>query len=456
MEHKQTSEYLRSANLNSLDLKILSVFSIAPELDFTSLSDVLSEVDSSEISGSVQKMLDLNIVRVEDERISISPALRIASERDPRTELKSQERTRIMRSLSRSLELRIEDGEAPITLLESAILMTLERDEPTSKLMEAFILPSHRVWLAKKHYDARRWKDAIRMAREAIEGHGRLSRSGAIAACRYLGLAAARINDQSTFNFGITQLKNLADDDASEAIVHFLNGFNLRLQGKLTEARETLISAYKLSQTNRATSRELASVCLSLDLPEEAESYAREAYEAAKANPFIIDIFISCLIRNKKKLCKRDPEVLELLDSLQQLDEEEGRSFHATRLAEIEYFYGDNREALRLVLEALKKTPSLFAPLELYAKILLKDRNFSRAIEQINIARRIVMDRSTFDLRANYRPFLQLEANYYLNIGDFDSARNIYQDVKFFSNLDRETLNKEIETIQSYKKGRSE
>lgn len=108
------------------------------------------------------------------------------------------------------------------------------------------------------------------------------------------------------------------------------------------------------------------------------------------------------------------------------------------------------------MLEALKKTPSLFAPLELYAKILLKDRNFSRAIEQINIARRIVMDRSTFDLRANYRPFLQLEANYYLNIGDFDSARNIYQDVKFFSNLDRETLNKEIETIQSYKKGRSE
>lgn len=454
-KHKQTSDYLRSANLNDLDLKILSVFSIAPELDFSSLSDVLSERGSSEISESVQKMLDLNIVRVEDERISISLALRIASERDPRTELQGQERTRIMRALSKSLALRIEDGEAPVTLLESAILVTLENDEPTSKLMEAFILPSHRVWLAKRHYDTRRWIDAIRMAREAIEGRGRLSRSGAIAACRYLSLAAARINDQSTFDFGITQLRSVADDDASKAIIYFLNGFNLRLQGKLPEARDALISAYKLSQTNRATSRELASVCLSLGFPEEAESYAREAYEVAQANPFIIDIFISCLIRNKKKLCMRDPEVQGLLDSLEQLDEAEGRSFHATRLAEMEYLYGDNRKALILVQKALKKTPSLFAPLELSAKIFLKDGNYSRAKDQINIARKIVMDRSAFDLKANYRPLLQLEAEYYINIGEFHNARDIYQDVRFFTNSDRAELNKEIETIEAYKKVQS-
>lgn len=450
-KHKQTSEYLRTIALSRLDIRILSVFSIAPELDFTSLSDVLSDDSSADISNSVQNMHDLHVLRVEDDSISISRALRIASERDPRTDLKGPERTRIMRSLSKSLAVRVEDSEAPITLLDSAILATLESGAPASKLMEAFILPSHRVWLAKRYYDARKWKDSIRMAREAIEGRGRLSNSGAIAACRYLGLAAARVNDQLTFEFGIAQLKELADSNSSKSNIHFLRGFNLRLQGKLKEAYDELISAHQLSQSNRAASRELASVCLSLGFPEEAEKYAREAYVSAQNNPFIIDVLIACLIRNRKKHCVNDAEVLDLLDALKQIDAEEGRSFHSTRLAEIEYLYGDNKKALTLVQEALKKTPNLFTPLELYSKSLLKDGNFSKAKDQINLARKIIIERSAFDLRANYRPLLQLEAEYSMSVDDFSSAIEIYRDKKYFSDLDRTALGKEIETIKSYK-----
>ncbi|MUH02534.1 TIR domain-containing protein [Bombella sp. ESL0387] len=455
-KHKQTSEYLRSVNLNELDLKILSVFSIAPELDFSSLSDALSERDSSEISGSIQKMLDLNIVRVEDERISISPVLRIASERDPRTELKGKERTQIMCSLAQSLVLRIQDGEAPIVLLDSAILTILESGKPTTEAIKFFILPSHRVWLAKRHYDARRWKDAIRAAREAIEGEGgtRLSKSGAIAACRYLGLAAARTNDKEMFDFGIQKLRHLAHDEASRAIIHFLKGFYLRLNGDLKEAYKELTLAYELSPNNRATSRELASVCLNLGRSEEAESYAREAYEAAKSNPYIVDIFISCLIRNRKNKCRQDSEIRGLLESLKQLDEEEGRSFYETRLAEIEYLYGDNREALRLVQEALRKTPSLFAPLELCARILLKAGETFQAKEKIDAARKIVMDPRGLDSRANHRPLLQLEVAYHLEICNFDKAIDIYRDKKFFTDSELENLKKEIEMLKAYKMNR--
>jgi tetratricopeptide (TPR) repeat protein len=438
-KHKQTSEYLRSAKLSEIDLKILAIFSIAPELDFSSLVDTL-DYSNSEISESIQKMQDLHVVMTHDERISISPALRIASERDPRTELKGAERTRIMRLLSDSLAVRVEDGEAPITLLDSAILATLESGAPTTKLMEAFILPSHRVWLAKRHYDAKNWKESIRMAREAIDGRKRLSRSGSVAACRYLGLAAARINDQPTFDYGVVQLKLIADDNWSRSNIHFLYGFNLRLQGKLPEAKDELFNSYSLAPGNRSTSRELASVCLSLDMPHEAERYAREAYETAQNNPFIIDILISCLIRNKKKSCANDPEVIELLDKLERLDEEEGRSFHSTRMAEIEYLYGDNKKAITLIKTALQKTPRLFAPLSLHSKILLKDGNPSRAKDQINIARSVVFDKSGFDLKANHRPLLQLEADYFIAIGEFPKALELYRSSKFFSGTDIATL----------------
>lgn len=280
-----------------------------------------------------------------------------------------------MRSLADSLTVRIEEGDAPISLIDTTVMVSLESGKPTSKLMEAFILPSHSVWLAKRHYDAKRWRDSIRMAREAIKGRSRLSKSGAVAACRYLGLAAARINDQDTFLFGLNELKKVADDNWSRSNTYFLEGFNLRLSGKLREARKCLISSYELARGNRSTSRELASVCLNLNLPDEAEKYAREAYETAKRNPFIIDIFISCLIQTKKRDCKSDPEVQELLDTLEQLDEEEGRSFYDTRMAEIEYLYGDIKLARDLILKALKKTPSLFAPLSLLAKISLKSGN---------------------------------------------------------------------------------
>ncbi|UWQ90784.1 TIR domain-containing protein [Rhodobacteraceae bacterium M382] len=449
-KHKQTSEYLRSAQLEDLDLKILAVFSIAPSLDFSSLASVVDE-DRTKIGGAIQKMLELHVVQIEDDNISISPALRIASERDPRTELKGAERAKVMKSLADSLALRLEEGDAPVALLDSAILATLESGQPIGKLMEVFILPSHRVWLAKRHYDAKRWKESIRMAKEAIDGRARLSRSGAVAACRYLGLSAARINNQKDFSYGVSELKKVADDDWSKSNIFFLEGFNLRLKGKLQDARSALIRSYELARGNRSTSRELASVCLNLDLPSEAEGYAREAYETAQSNPYIIDILISCLIKNKGKDCVNDPEVNELLDKLKLLDEEERKSFHDTRLAEMEYLYGDNRKALKLIQQAVKETPRLFAPLQLYAKILLKDGNPSRAKEQINLVRSITFGKSSSDLRANHRPYLQLESEYYVSIGDFPAAEKVLADSKFFSDDDRASLRKEIDFIKAYR-----
>lgn len=289
------------------------------------------------------------------------------------------------------------------------------------------------------------------MAKEALDGRTGLSKNGVVAACRYLGLAAARINDQQAFDLSVTELERVADDDWSRSNIFFLQGFNLRLKGKLQDARSALTSSYRLARGNRSTSRELAAVCLSLDLPVEAEGFAREAYETAKSNPYIIDILISCLIRNKGSDCVNDHEVAELLGKLNALDEEEGKSFHDTRLAEIEHLYGNNKIALTLIQQAVRSTPRLFAPLRLFAKILIMDGNPSRAKEQLNLARSIVYDKKSFDLRTNQRPYLQLEAEYHLYTGNFHEALKVYGNQNIFSDDDRASIHKQIDVIQAYR-----
>jgi len=449
-KHKQTSEYLRTAKLTKLDAKILAVFSIAPELDFQSLCDVVDSA-SHDISSSIQKMIDLHVVRTEEDRISVSPALRVATDRDPRVELADDERSKIMLALAETLSSRLGEENGPVALIDATILASLESGSPTPKLMEAFILPSHRVWLAKKHYDAKRWKEAIRMASDALEGRGRLSNLGAIAACRYMALAAARTNNQPKFSEGLSHLKAIAKDDWSKSNIHFLMGFNSRLQGDLLTARTCLLESYRLAPGNRSTARELASVCLNLELPEEAEIYAREAYGFAKRNPFIIDILISCLIRNRKAACKSDTEVRQLLDILELIDQDEGRSFHLTRSAEIEHLYGDNRVALQLIEEALVRTPRLFEPLKLYAKILLKDGNPSKASEQIEFLNRILRSGPDSGTRPHHRQFLVLKAEYLLEIGKYAEATSLFSDSRFFSDEDRSDFRKKVDIVKAYK-----
>ncbi|MEP5267743.1 MAG: TIR domain-containing protein [Lentilitoribacter sp.] len=449
-KHKHTSEYVKSTSLSNLDRKILSIFQIVPELDFKSLCTVL-EIPSTQVSGEIQKMIDLHLVGVVEDRIAISPALRIAIQRDSRVQIADFERTKVLKSLSITLSARMEDESGPISLIDSTILVELETGKPTSKLQEAFLLPSHNVWLAKNHYDDKRWHDAIEHAKAAVSGRARLSKSGVIAACRYLALAAARINDQDNFKYGLSMLKSVATDDWAKSNVHFLEGFNSRLSGHLYDAQKSLLSSYELSKGSRSTARELASVCLELNDPEQAEKYAREAYRYAKQNPFLIDILISCLIHTRKRGCVNDPEVKDLLDSLEILDQLDGRSFYFTRKAEIEYLYGSGILAQKFVDQALTITPRLFEPLRLKAQIYIKLGQPSRAKSQIDALENMLRSSDKSGNRPHHRPFVFLQTEYHLEVGEYEIAQRLLGDARFFTDEDRAALKKNIDLARAYK-----
>ncbi len=195
-----------------------------------------------------------------------------------------------MRALAQSLSIRLEEGTAPIALVDAAVISALESDGSMSGFAAAFLLPSHYVWMAKRHYDERNWEESIRFAKEALKGSQRLSSNGFVAACRYLCLPAARIGEVKTFEDGIAKLEAVARDDWAQSNIAFLKGFNFRLKGNLPMAETFFRESYELSPGNMSAAREVASICLARNNLDEAKRFSREAHSHAPSNPYLIDI----------------------------------------------------------------------------------------------------------------------------------------------------------------------
>ncbi|MGR9374927.1 toll/interleukin-1 receptor domain-containing protein [Rhizobium leguminosarum] len=184
-KHRQSSEYLSKIELNEMDIKILALLCSVPELDFSAIVSA-SELDQLIVSDTLSKLANLHVVDGNSDRFRISPAVLIAVERDKRVRLPRDVEQNAMRSIARSLSVRLEEGTASISLVDSAIVASLDSNDQMSGFATAFLLPSHYVWMAKRSYDQRAWDDSIRYAREGLLGSNRLSVEGVVAACRYI------------------------------------------------------------------------------------------------------------------------------------------------------------------------------------------------------------------------------------------------------------------------------
>ncbi len=263
-KHRQSSEYLTRIDLSNEDVLILGLMKLLPELDFTAIVAAL-EIDANAASEALLRLTNLHLVESSAERFIVSPALRVAVERDKRIRLPGDLQRTAVRILAKSLSIRLEEGTAPIVLVDAAVLSALESGESMPEFAAAFLLPSHHVWMAERHYDEGKWEESIRYAKEALKGGGRLSSDAFVAACRYLCLSAARIGEVETFEDGIAKLAIAAKDDWAKSNIAFLKGFNLRLKGSLPQAETLFRQAYDLSPGNLSAVREIAAICLARD-----------------------------------------------------------------------------------------------------------------------------------------------------------------------------------------------
>lgn len=320
-----------------------------------------------------------------------------------------------------------------------------------SDLASVFLLPSHYVRLAKKQYDYRDWEGSIRFAKEALKSSGRLSADGFVAACRFMCLSAARLGEAQLFDEGISKLEAVAKNDWAKSNIAFLQGFNSRLKGNLPRADSFFRDSFKFSPGNLSAARELAAICLARDNLNEAEIFAREARSHAQTNPYLLDTLISVLVRKHGRNSKYLSEINELFDMLEKVGETDGRSFFTTRKAEFEHLWGNNKEALNLIQVAIKKTPTIFEPRRLYAEILLKDGNKAKALEAINTMQEIVNARDPDERRTNYRLFLITYSHYYVEVGMWKEAKDLFDDQGVFTEEERSAAVREIEIAQSFK-----
>jgi tetratricopeptide (TPR) repeat protein len=365
-KHRQSSEYLDRTPLTDEDVLLLGLLKLLPSLDFQAMVDALP-LDAAVASEALLKLSNLHVVEHAGDLFTISPPLRIAVERDKRIDMPASVRTRALKVLARTLAIRLDEGSARLDLVDSAVLSSIESGLPAGTLAAGLLLPSHYVWLAQKNYDQKRYPESIRLAKEGLKGSSRLSAAGLVAACRYMCLAAARTGETGTFDEGIKHLEAVANDDWARSNIGHLKGFNARLQGKLPIAEEFFRESYALSPGNIPTAREIAAICLARGNLAEAESFAREAQGYASRNSYVIAILIAILVKKLAKNAMNNTEVQELLDVLKHLDEESGRSFYATRKAELEHLWGDNRTARTLIEQAISQSSTIFEQRRIYA-----------------------------------------------------------------------------------------
>ncbi|RTL73843.1 MAG: hypothetical protein EKK36_12750 [Bradyrhizobiaceae bacterium] len=450
-KHRQSSEYVEKTMFSPNETKILSLLKQLPELDFEAIISSL-KLDPSTAADDLLRLTNLHVIESESGTFKLSPALRVALERDRRLRLTDSDEKEAMRSLAKSIVVRLEEGTASLSLVDAAVLAGLESNEFVEGFTSVFLLPSHSVWLAKRHYDQRRWGDSIRFAREALKAPERLSLQGYVSACRFMCLAAARIGDHEIFVEGINKLKARARDDWAKSNIAFLEGFNLRLKGYLPEAEEQFRKSYNLAPGNISAAREIAAIALARDNLDEAERFAREASEHAPTNPYILDIFISVLVRKHGRSARHSSEINSIFDVLEAVDKDGGgQSFFATRRAEFEHLWGNNKLAMTLIEDAIQKTPTIFEPHRLYAEILLKDGNKTKALEVIEKLGQMVNSRDPNERRSNYRLYLKTYSKYLVEVERYADAKEVFDDASIFTNDERLAAIKDIEITQSFK-----
>ncbi|MYD98227.1 MAG: hypothetical protein F4X98_12710 [Gammaproteobacteria bacterium] len=450
-KHRQSSEYVGRMNLTHTDVQLLSILNLVPELDFTSIVNVL-EADGGAVSDALLRLVGLHIVESVSDRFMIAPAVRVAVERDRRIRLPVEARRGLVRRLATSLSMRLEEGTAPVVLIDSTILACLQGSDQMPEIVGAFLLPSHYVWMANNHYNSRRWSDCIRYGKKALERTDRLSARGIVAACRLLCLAAARLGNQRAFSEGIARLESTADDEWAKSNIAFLNGFNLRLKGRLPGAEEFFRLAYRYSPGNFSAARELAAVCLARGSLDESERFAREAHERAPRNPYVVDILVSVLIRRTRESGNRDNvELDDMFRLLEQVGEEGGRSFYTTRRAEFEHLCGDNEKATELIEKAVEMTPGLFEPRRLHAEILLKAGNLVKARDVMSTMETMVNSRSPDDGRGNLRQYLQTKAHYLTEMGRYTEAKSVFSNNRVFTKEEREAEVREVGLVEGFR-----
>jgi len=354
-------KHLSGLSIDSPDEQILVTLASYSPIPHSTLSRALG-IDSVTLSRSVVKLVDLALIETTDLGYTISKPIEAAV-----TSVFGFASFTTASSIADSLAatLRAEQDNVPLELMRVMFRASLFSDR--SDLQQTvFGLASDLIAVAERHYHARDYELAAKMALLAVE-----QRPESGSAREYLVKSLVKLERWDEADREI----NNSERYIHKRRVAFLRGFSCRSQNR----RKDAISHYKQAEAfghgGVALNRELASCYLHEGKLGEARKHAKKALKSDPDNRYVLDL----MVQIAEKIGDEDL----LSSSLAKLELVETDSFVNHRRSRVEARRGNKLGALKSARKACAQTDR--APFHMIANLAnleLEARNWDRG-EQI-------------------------------------------------------------------------
>ena len=219
-----------------------------------------------------------------------------------------------------------------------------------------YLIPSHFVKTMQELYDIHsRYKDVIKLADRVLENEQYMDEH-IIKEIRYfLCLSLARLRE-TRFLAEVQKIKGFDHN--------FLLAFYYRQTGQFTSAIERLNEALKERPNNAKAKRELVQVLINTHDYERALEHAKQNFISEKNNPYHIQAYLDCLVRQNKGT--ESIQLMEsLLDGLERVKFKSDRAMQMSLTARAQFLAfikNDEKTALDIVNYAIREYPNLIYP----------------------------------------------------------------------------------------------
>lgn len=214
------------------------------------------------------------------------------------------------------------DDLTSIPVLNEYCLAFLREGANDGGIFDNILLASQCLRVARAMYDRKDYKGTIRLCEIAFVKRGTLTEDAQVELLRYMGLGAARLNEQSKLHVVYDRLRDFDKSEKAKRIRCFLGGFNARLDGDYDLAQKNLSEAYQhKGDHDLHILRELAFIAFqNNDLPA-ARRYLRGVMERASANPYVLELTVRVeLAASPAVVAGRRAEIDELMARLRSFD----------------------------------------------------------------------------------------------------------------------------------------
>lgn len=387
---------------------------------------LLVEEDGEAVARAVRALIDRHVVEGNGGYYMLSAPIIDAIRRSGRFHLEKDEEQRAAAKMVEAFERYRDEDEVQRALLEPTVIASLRAGGAVRSQWRQLVLPSHFLIIAREAYDRRELRRAIDFCQDALTHVSQMSEEAKVECFKILGLSAIRTADEELLRSARDGLARIRTR-YSKQVNLFLKGFSFRYKGFFPEAEAAYLQCFDVNERNFSVCRELAQVYLALGRPDEAENYARTAFDIAPNNPFIIDILVGVLL-GRARMGGEDPresrELNYLLSELRKYGHEEGKAFYANRMAEYHILLGDANLARQFASEAVSLADWLVPPYITRANAYLMKGNEKGARRDVETANRIAKENASYGNLFAIEIF-ELEIAILVTKGRYRQARNL-------------------------------